>query len=189
VRRLVAIACVAAVSAGASGARADVTTWLAFGTGLAVDHSKVTGVTNWNETVSASMGVGSDPTKRWVLGGIFRTNSRFNEGTDLSLSFRITTGGFSRGDWGLALDVGPGLRLWSNNEFGTYPLQGVFTFGLPWGMQIAAGADIVNLQGKPESLGGYAIFEFDLMRFSLLRQGSTDTWWELENPAGGRLHE
>jgi hypothetical protein len=176
-----------ALSVAASTARADVTTWLAFGTGLAVDHSTQTNATNWNPTITASMGVGSDPTHKLVVGGVFRTNSRFNEGTDMNLSVRFASGGFARGDWGVAFDLGPGLRLWENNQYGTFPLQGNITFGFPWGLQAAIGSDIYNLGGHPTSLGAYAVIEFDLLRFTLMRQGSTDRYWKIPLPAGGRV--
>ncbi len=166
-------------------ARADVTTWLAFGGGMGLDHASG-GATNANPTFSASMGVGSDPTRSWVLGGVFRSLSRFNEGTDINLSLRATTGGFSRGDWGLGLDLGPGLRLWASNAYGTYPLQGAVLLGAPWGLEVSVGSDIVDLAGHPTSLGGYAVLEFDLLRFTLLRQGSTDVYWKTALPAGGR---
>ena len=188
-RRFASVAFAAAVGLGGGTARADVTTWLAFGTGIAVDHSTANGSTNWNPGLSASMGVGSDPTHAWVLGGVFRSLSRFNEGTDLSLSLRLTTGGFSRGDWGLGVDVGPALRLWGNNTFGTYPLQGALLFGAPWGLQATVGSDIVNLEGHPSSIGAYALIEFDLLRFTVMRQGSTDAYWKNPLPVGGRMSD
>jgi hypothetical protein len=186
VRRLLPLAFAAASLTAASVAHADVTTWLAFGGGLALDHSTPLNATNLSPAFSASMGVGSDPTRSWVLGGVFRSMSRFNEGTDINLSLRFTTGGFSRGDWGFGIDLGPGLRLWEHNAYGTYPLQGAVLLGAPWGLQVSLGSDIVNLGGSPAALGGYAVLEFDLLRFTLLRQGSTDAFWKLPLPAGGR---
>ncbi len=168
-------------------ARADVTTWLAFGTGLAVDHSTTTHITNWSPGISASMGVGSDPTRAIVVGWAFRLMSRVNEGADMSLSLRLTTGGYSRGDWGLGFDLGPGLRLWESNNDGMYPLQGNVIFGAPWGLQATVGSDLLNLAIHPASIGAYALIEFDLMRFTLMRQGSTDAYWKVPLPAGGRM--
>ena len=190
-RRLVSSAVTVAVFAGAAladrSARADVTTWLAFGAGLAGDHSTVTTATNANAAISFTLGVGSDPSHNWVLGGVFRTLSRFNEGTDINLSLRLTTGSFSRGDWGLGFDLGPGLRLWENNAYGTYPLQGAILFGAPWGLQATLGSDIVNLAGHPTAAGGYVAIEFDLLRFTLMRQGSSERYWKNPLPAGGRV--
>jgi hypothetical protein len=168
-------------------ARADVTTWLALGGGVSLDHSMVTKETNLSPAFSASMGVGSSPVHSWVVGGVFRSLSRINEGGDISLSLRVTQGSFSRGDWGVGFDLGPGLRLWGNNAYGTYPLEGVVLLGAPWGLQMSIGADIVNLAGTPTSLGGYAVIEFDLLRFTVMRQGSTDRWWKNPLPAGGRM--
>lgn len=188
-RRLASVGFAVAIGLAGGSARADVTTWLAFGAGLAVDHSTQTNATNWNPGFSASMGVGSDPTHAWVLGGVFRSMSRFNEGTDISLSLRLTTGGFSRGDWGLGFDLGPALRLWGNDSYGKYPLQGNILFGAPWGLQATLGSDIVNLEGHPTSIGAYALIEFDLLRFTVMRQGSTDQYWRNPLPAGGRMDQ
>jgi hypothetical protein len=170
-------------------ALADPTTWLALGGGLSLDHSTVTKATNFDPAFSATMGVGTSPVHSWVIGGVFRSLSRFNEGGDISLALRVTTGSFSRGDWGFGFDLGPGLRLWGNNAFGTFPLEGVVLLGAPWGFQVSLGADIVNLEGTPSSLGGYAVIEFDLLRFTLNRQGSTDAYWKNPLPLGGRMPE
>jgi hypothetical protein len=187
VRRLAIYAFAVAACGVASSARADVTTWLAFGAGVAVDHSTVLNASNVNPAFSASIGVGSDPTHAWVLGGVFRSLTRFNEGTDINLSLRLTTGGFARGDWGIGFDLGPALRLWENDQYGTYPLQGALLLGAPWGLQATIGSDIVNLEGHPTSLGAYAVIEFDFLRLTLMRQGSTDAYWRNPLPAGGHI--
>ena len=187
--RLAPLAFAVAIGLGAHSARADVTTWLAFGAGIAVDHGTGTKATNVNPAFSATMGVGSDPTNSWVVGGVFRSLSRFNEGTDISLSLRVTSGGFSRGDWGVGFDLGPALRLWANNEYGTYPLQGAVLIGFPWGLQATIASDIVNLEGHPASIGAFAVIEFDLLRFTLMRQGSTDRYWKNVLPVGGRMDQ
>jgi hypothetical protein len=101
----------------------------------------------------------------------------------------VTTGGYSRGDWGLGFDLGPGLRLWESNADGTFPLQGAVILGAPWGLQLTLGSDIMNLAVHPSSIGGFAVVEFDLMRFTLMRQGSTDAFWKNPLPAGGRMDE
>ena len=45
----------------------------------------------------------------------------------------------------------------------------------------------MNLAVHPSSIGGFALVEFDLMRFTLMRQGSTDAFWKNPLPAGGRM--
>ena len=172
---------------GEKVAHADPTTWLALGGGVSLDHSTANGSTHFDPAFSATIGVGTSPAHPWVFGGVFRSLTRFNEGADISLAARLTTGGFSRGDWGLGFDLGPGLRLWGSNTFGTYPLEGVLLLGAPWGLQMSIGSDIVNLQGTPTSLGGYAVIEFDFLRLTLMRQGSTEKYWENLLPAGGRM--
>ena len=183
------VACGALVCSVTRPARADVTTWLAFGAGLAVDHSTANHSTNWSPGFSTSIGVGSDPTHAWVLGGVFRVVSHITEGADLNIAARLTTGGYSRGDWGFGIDLGPGLRLWENNQDGTFPLQGDVILGAPWGLQLTLGSDIMNLAVHPSSIGGFALIEFDLMRFSVMRQGSTDAFWKNPLPAGGRMDQ
>ncbi len=192
-RRLVvsafAVAVASSVTLLARPARADVTTWLAFGTGLAVDHSTANRSTNWSPGISGSIGLGSDPTHAVVVGGVFRLMSRVNEGADMNLALRVSTGGYSRGDWGFAVDVGPGLRLWESNQDGTFPLQGALVLGAPWGVQLTLGSDIMNLAVHPSSVGGFALVEFDLLRFTVMRQGSTDRFWKNPIPAGGRMED
>ena len=186
-RRPALLAFAVAVGLGSSAAHADVTTWLAFGAGLAVDHATAGSITNANPALSMTMGVGSDPTHSWVVGGVFRSMTRFNEGTDISLSLRVTTGSFSRGDWGFGFDLGPAARTWGSNLYGTYPLQGAVLLGAPWGLQATIGSDIVNLEGSPTSIGAFAVIEFDLLRFTLMRQGSTERYWRNPLPVGGHM--
>jgi hypothetical protein len=187
VRRLAFLASVVAFSAIAVSARADVTTWLALGTGAGVDHSTTLQQTNLSAAFSMSMGVGSDPTHPVVVGGVFRSLTRFDQGTDFGFAVRATTGSFARGDWGFGLDLGPGFRFWSNNDFGTYPLQAALLFGAPWGLQATLGTDIANLGGHPASLGGYLLVELDLIRLTVMRQGSSEARWPNPIPAGGRM--
>jgi hypothetical protein len=33
------------------------------------------------------------------------------------------------------------------------------------------------------------MLEFDILRFTLMRQGSTDAWWKNPSPAGGKMPE
>lgn len=167
-------------------AKADLTSWLALGGGMALEHTNVTSTTNGAGAFGASLGVGTTPRAGIVVGGIFRTVVDFGLGTDISLAPRIATGGFARGDWGFAVDVGVAYRYWRDGHYGTFPLQGVFTLGAPWGLGLGLGVNAIDLSGSPGALGGFALLEIDLLRLTLMRQGSTDAIWKNPSPAGGR---
>jgi hypothetical protein len=119
-------------------------------------------------TLQLDAGFGSDPNKDWVVGGMLRTLTFFDAGTDLSLLLRTSTGGFARGDWGLALDVGPYQRWWGPDQTG---LQVSLNGGGPWGLTLGAtgGFDREN-QSVVFTLG------FDWARATAHRQ-SGQTWW------------
>jgi hypothetical protein len=181
----------------AAPARADLTSWLSAGGGYSVAYDgrfttpdlklKIEPRYDWVGAFSGTFGVGTTPIAPFVIGGVVRSTTRFGLGTDIGIMVRATTGGFSRGDWGLAVDLGASMRWWGNDDYGRYPLQGVLLAGAPWGLQIAVGADIVNLGGEPPTRGGFALLELDVLRLTLMRQGSTDAAWKNPSPAGGRI--
>jgi hypothetical protein len=179
----------AAVLLIAPAAHADLTTWLSFGGGYSLSYDQVATQLSRVGVFSGTIGVGSTPISPIVVGGVFRTTTRFSLGTDVGIMARATSGGFARGDWGFGVDIGPSMRWWGSGDYGRYPLQAVLLGGAPWGLQIAVGADLVNLGGDFPSRGGFVLLEFDLLRFTLMRQGSTDAWWKNESPAGGRMPE
>jgi hypothetical protein len=190
---------VAALVFFAPNARADLTSWAAVGGGYSVEHrggvpavpgSPAVGPGyDWAPAFSATFGVGSTPIAPFVLGGVVRSTTHFGFGTDVGVMARLTTGGFSRGDWGIALDLGASMRWWGNGNDGRYPLQGVLIAGAPFGLQLAVGADFLNLGGDPPSRGGFALIEIDLLRLTLMRQGSSDAAWKDPSPAGGRIDQ
>ena len=177
----------AALLSIAPAARADLTSWLSLGGGYSLSYDQVATRLDAVGTFSGTIGVGTTPVAPIVVGGVFRTTTRFSLGTDIGVMARVTTGGFSRGDWGFGFDIGPSMRWWRAGDYGRYPLQGVLLGGLPWGLQVAVGADLVNLGGDPPARGGFMLLEFDLLRFTLMRQGSTDAAWKNPSPAGGRM--
>ncbi len=136
--------------------------------------------------LSFSVGVGSSPRSSFVVGGLLRSVTHFGLGTDLGLAVRLATGGFARGDWGIALDGGMVARWWNDGAFGRYPFQGVATLGGPWGLQVALGAQLGSIDTAPSAMGGFALLELDFLRLTVMRQGSTDAIWFNPAPAGGR---
>lgn len=139
--------------------------------------------------LTLSIGVGTTPTKSLVVGGLLRSTTYFTLGTDLGLSARVATGGFARGQWGLAFDVGPGWRSWTGaSSYGRFPLHAMVIGGAPWGIQLGVGGDFSNLEGDPSARGVVALLEIDLLRLTVMRQGPTDRYWENPSPAGGHMH-
>jgi hypothetical protein len=172
----------------ATQARADVSSWLSAGGGYGLKRSERAEAFDDAATVSFSLGVGTSPHGAVVFGGLLRSTTYVSLGTDLGVAARLATGGFARGQWGLALDVGPALRIWREaTNYGRYPLQAMIVGGAPWGLQVGVGADVLSLAGEPVARGVLAVLEIDLLRLTVMRQGATDRWWENPSPAGGRV--
>jgi hypothetical protein len=172
---------------GVAEAHAEPSSFLAVGPGYGLKRAESTGTYDRATALSLSIGVASTPRGAIVVGGLFRSLTYFDLGTDISLSLRVATGGFARGQWGLALDVGPGIRSWTSRDYGRYPLGGMLTLGGPWGLQLGVGGEALNLAGSPASQGVVALFELDLLRLTVMRQGATDHYWENPSPAGGKI--
>jgi len=175
-----------AFAASEGTARADVTSWFAAGGGFGFQRN---GAASSNDTAGAltfSLGVGSSSNANVVVGGLVRSVTYFGLGTDLSVGPRVTTGGFSRGEWGLAFDAGIVARLWKDGDHGRTPLQAAVTLGMPWGPQLAVGAQFLSLAGNTSTFGAFAVFEIDLLRLTVMRKGATDAFWFNPSPAGGR---
>src|SRR5580704_17416397 len=75
-------------------ARADVTSWLAFGGGYAGEVKHKATSFDSASAFSYSIGVGSSPLQSFVVGGIFRGTTMFGLGTDIGPAIRAATGGF-----------------------------------------------------------------------------------------------
>lgn len=170
-------------------AQADVSSWLGVGSGLSLQRDGIAKSTEVAVPLSLSLGVGSSPRGAVVVGGLARSVTHFGLGTDLGLAARVASGGFARGDWGLAADVGVVARWWNGGDFGRYPFQGVVTLGAPWGLGLALGGQLGTLDNAPSAQGGFALLEIDLLRLTVMRQGSTDSTWFNPAPAGGRAPE
>jgi hypothetical protein len=166
-------------------ARADVTSWLALGGGGATQLNRPDGTYDRAAAMTYSMGVGSSPLGAIVLGGLLRGTTMFGLGTDVGLALRATTGGFARGDWGVALDAGALWRSWGSSTHGDWPLQAVLTGGFPWGFQVAVGAEVWSISGGTQAQGFFAALELDFLRLTLMRQGASERWWPNPAPAGG----
>ncbi len=140
---------------------------------------------DWAPAFTYSIGAGSSPLAPFVAGILFRGTTMFTIGTDVGVAARFSTGGFARGDWGVALDAGAMWRSWGQGTDGNWPLQAVLTLGAPWGFQLALGSTFWSIDGVASSPGFYAALEIDLLRLTVTRQGATEHWWPNPNPAGG----
>jgi hypothetical protein len=170
-----------------STARADVSSWLAIGGGYATQRNHDTRASDGATAISYSLGVGSSPLSPLVVGLLFRGTTMVGLGTDVGAAVRASTGGFARGGWGLALDAGALWRSWGSGSHGDWPLQGVLTLGAPWGLQLAAGAQLWSLDGGNSAQGVFVALEVDLLRLTVMRQGTGEQWWPNPNPAGGKM--
>lgn len=184
-RRLLALALACPLVLAAVDARADVTSWLSIGGGTAAQLAQGASSRDVAGTLNYSFGFGSSPLAPFVIGVIYRGTTMFGLGTDVGAGLRLATGGFARGNWGLALDAGVVWRTWGAGTYGDSPLQGVLTFGSPWGLQLAAGAQVWSLDGGVSAQGFFAALEIDLLRLTVMRQGPTERWWPNPNPTGG----
>ncbi len=174
-----------AASLTAPEARADVSSWMAAGAGYALERNRYLGENDFAPALTYSLGVGSSPLRSLVFGGLVRGTTFINLGTDLGLAVRGATGGFARGDWGIAVEVGALWRPWRDGNYGAWPLQGAVTLGAPWGVQLALGTEVGTLTGGLSAVGAFAALEIDLLRLTVMRQGATEKWWYNPSPAGG----
>ncbi len=171
----------------AGTASADVTSWLSGGGGYGLQHDDVTKTYARAPAATFAIGVGSDPTRSLVIGGVLRTTTHFTLGTDLGIAARFASGGFARGQWGFAVDAGPTWRSFGAGEYGRWPVSAMLIGGAPWGVQLGIGGDFARIGGQDsQARGAFAVLELDLLRLTVMRQGATDRYWPNSSPAGGR---
>jgi hypothetical protein len=185
--RAVAFAAALACSLHTVSARADVTSWLSGGGGYGLQHNESSKSFDRATAATFAIGVGSDPTRSLVVGGVLRSTTYFTLGTDLGIAARFATGGFARGQWGLAVEAGPSWRSFGHGEYGRWPISAKLIGGAPWGFQLAVGGDVARVGGADaQARGVMAVLELDLLRLTVMRQGATDRWWPNPSPAGGK---
>jgi hypothetical protein len=121
------------------------------------------------------LGLGTPPSSMVVVGALGRTTTYFGRGTDLALAARAATGGFARGQFGIALDAGAFKRWWGTESEG--PLASVH-FGAPYGLQLSFNASM----GSDEHRTYGVLLGIDLLRLTVYRLGGTQ-WWPNPRPA------
>jgi hypothetical protein len=159
----------------ASPACADVSSWAFVGGGA----SRLEQSTLSARTVSSMrlhIGMGSDPSHPFIVGGLFSLEPHFGYGSDLALSVRTATRGYVNGQFGLALDLGGYERLWGERTSagGT----GTLWLGAPWGITLGAGASVGTNDAREVSV----ILGIDFARLTVYRNAGT-SWFMNPFPA------
>jgi hypothetical protein len=153
---------------GAGEAKADVSSWFQAGGGITWLSEAGTSHENPG-TLQIDLGVGSPPNKSMIVGGILRSLTFFGRGTDLAFAARGATGGFVRGDWGVALDAGMYQRWWGSNSTG---FIGDVALGAPYGLQLTA----LTEQGSNSVHSYGVVFGIDFLRLTVYRASSQQYW-------------
>jgi len=175
-----------ALLANERDAHAEPTTWLSLGGGYAFEHNGVQNFDARATVFTAALGAGTSANHPFVFGGIFRETTYLTLGTDISLSARITTGGFARGDWGVGIDLGVAGRWWQNQDYGHFPVRAALVLGAPFGFQLDVGSEFSDVTGDhPTARGGFALLEFDFLRLTVNRSGNTTSGWPNPSVANG----
>lgn len=159
----------------APGARADVSSWLFWGMGpSSFDRS------SYGQDLRTSMqidtGLGLPPSYAVVPGFLLRMNTRFGEGSDLALLLRTATGGYARGNWGIAVDLGGYERWWGSEPSPGF--AGTLSLGAPWGITLSANYQ----QGTNDVRTFGAVLGLDFARFTVYRSSGL-TWWSNPYPS------
>jgi hypothetical protein len=173
-QRLAPLAAAALVAFSASTARADVSSFLFVGAGPSLLNRS--GASN---DVKASLdldaGLGMPPSYPVVVGGLLRMQTRFGNGSDFAALVRTATGGFVRGDWGAALDLGAYERTWGHTGPG---FEGSLSLGAPWGITAMVSAQV----GAGDERTFAAVLGIDFARFTIYRSTGLG-WWPNPYPS------
>jgi hypothetical protein len=161
--RGIAFACTLGFVAVPGTARADASSWLfAGGGGSTMDPSGSSG--HFAAFMQLDAGLGTSPSRPFVIGGLARTSTRFGDGTDLGLFVRLATRGYVRGDWGGAIDLGGYERWWGPSPAPGY--AGTVSLGAPWGITLNLNA----ARDTNETNTFSAVLGLDFARFTVYRR-------------------
>ena len=86
-------------------------------------------------------------------------------------------------------DLGVAFRTYKDGIYGRVPVQAVVLFGVPFGLQAGLGVQAFSLDGGNQTAGAFAMIELDVLRLTVLRQGSSTRFWENPSPLGGKVRE
>jgi hypothetical protein len=158
----------------AGRARADVSSWAYVGGGASAFKQEGFEL-KLDPTLNIETGIGTAPSHPIVVGGMFKFQTFFGDGTDLAVALRVASQGFATGRFGLALDAGPYARLWGEGSSGG---QAALVLGGPWGLTLSLGGGIGNNEARHfgASLG------LDFARLTVYRL-SGENWFPNPHPA------
>jgi hypothetical protein len=164
-------------------ARAEPSSWLAVGSGYALERNGVQNYDARAPVLSISVGVGTTAKNPIVIGGLARMTTYFSLGTDLGVGLRVASRGFARGDWGVALDGGVVGRWWGQQDYGHFPIQLNATLGMPWGLNVGVGTTLWDVSGDhPRASAIFAVIEIDFLRATIMRLGAPASRWPNLSP-------
>jgi hypothetical protein len=172
----VCLGVVLCLSLGTRAAHADISSW-AFAGGGAGSLRLAPDMTSTYGMMKLDVGLGTPPDASVVVGGVMKSVTFFSQGTDLALTVRGASGGFVRGTWGFALDLGGFERFWGSGSRGGI---GELTLGGPWGIQASALYEL----GTDEQRTFAAAIGLDLMRMSVYRTSGRN-WFPNPFPPDG----
>jgi hypothetical protein len=156
-------------------ARADVSSWLFIGPGASHLERRDASAGVQRFLFQLDTGLGTPPADPVVVGGLFRMQTHFSEGTDLALLVRTASRGFVNGDWGGALDLGGYQRFWAEGSSG---FTGSLALGAPWGVTLSVGGSLGTNDARTFS----AVLGIDFARLTVYRR-TGDQWWKNPFPA------
>jgi hypothetical protein len=158
----------------ASRARADVSSWFFTGAGpVAVAQPGQS--TEWLSSLQVDAGIGSSPAASFATGGLLRMHVHFGGAADFGAFWRTATGGYVRGDWGAALDLGGYLRAGGDKAPG---LAGTLSLGMPLGITLNLNAG----RSVDETNTFAAVLGLDFARFTIYRSTGLD-WFPNQFPS------
>lgn len=150
----------------AARARADVSSWVSVAAGPAV--AVMDDESAWYPSLKLDAGLGTPPSGAVILGGGFRFGALFGLGADLGVALRVASGGYARGGWGVAADLGAYHRFAHESDGGSARL----TLGAPWGL-ILAGTSSLGVEGTTTA---ELLFGLDFARLTAHRT-TGQQWW------------
>jgi hypothetical protein len=177
---LAGVAVALAALAAAPDARADTSAWMFFGFGtLGLKPGTGGGVMMPDTlvaegTMTIEAGAGTSPDAPVIVGGMFRIQPIFHQGTDIAWLLRVCTHGFQAGSFGVALDVGPFARFWGIESGG---FAGAVNVGFPLGFTLSLQTEV----GTSRAITFGAVAGIDLLRLTVYRQ-TLLKWWDNPSP-------
>lgn len=158
----------------AAPARADVSSWMYVGSGVASVEQKSL-ERELDPVIAVETGLGTPASHPVVVGGLFKLAALLGNGADLGLSLRVATRGFVTGGFGLALDAGPYQRFWGAESTGGHA---ALVLGAPWGITLSLGGGMGSNDAR--QLG--ATLGLDFARLTVHRL-SGENWLPNPHPA------